>query len=726
MHLRACTEEEAKSLNIQPYWYGFKIPYFTVAGTERKDKFFRYRLDTNRPHTKGWASVAPNPQKYVQPVGSGSAAYFAPTLTGVKWSNLVKSADQPICITEGELKAACMCRFGMPTIGLGGVYNWRTADMQPNELLSELEEFVWEGRCVVIVYDSDIESKPQVRYAAATLSNVLTSRGAIVRLTHPPFNVDTKKKTGVDDWLYDLPEGEDRQAALLKLVSSAPQVENNAALHALNTEVARVLEAKNYVQISTGLRMTARELATESEYGSRMYTSTSYTGEKGKPVSVVRTWLTWAHCRTLKSYAYEPGKPLITDDACYNTWTGLGVKPCKGDVKPFLWMIERLIDDPEAREWFTCWLAAPLQELGLKLQNGVVLWDSGGTGKTLLADTMEKIYGQANFGRVSSADFGHRFNAGVEGKQFVVGDETSTSEKKRASEAIKKMITSKRVVIEHKGVDVYTVNDHANFMFFTNFPNAYYVADTDRRLFIYQVMAPEMTAQESTDYVKWLDGEGPSAALDYLQHLDISSFSAYVRPPDTAAKADAIRLGYNDVRAWIEDAKNDPDGFFGEGRYLHTVRQLVSKFKGSNDAVKITEQWMGVELAHAGCKLAAGGSNNICVDGKKTRVHIIGALPALEAEYVAMAAPQIKDIVKANSAVKKKFDGRMKTTAEQLDDAKDQLDEVKKIIEDAAGSSRLPQLAALMSEVKKVTDEKPDIVAGAKTSGRSNGRTHVN
>ena len=724
MALRACTEEEAKSLNIQPYWYGFKIPYFTVAGAERKDKFFRYRLDTSRPRTKGWASVAPNPQKYVQPIGSGSAAYFSPTLIGKKWASLVKDADQPICITEGELKAACMCSFGMPAIGLGGVYNWRTAEMQPNELLPELEEFVWEDRCVVIVYDSDIEAKPQVRYAAAALSNVLTARGAIVRLTHPPFNVDAKKKTGVDDWLYDLPKGEDRKAALLQLVSSAPQVENNAALHALNLEVARVLEAKNYVQISTGMRMTARELSTESEYGGRVYYPVSYTGEKGKPVSVVKTWLTWAHCRTFRSYAYEPGKPLITADACYNTWTGLGVKPYKGNAAPFLWLIERLIADPKAREWFTCWLAAPLQELGLKLQNGVVLWDSGGTGKTLLADTMEKIYGQANFGRVSSADFGHRFNAGVEGKQFIVGDETSTTEKKRASEAIKKMITSKRVVIEHKGVDVYTVNDHANFMFFTNFPNAYYVADKDRRLFIYQVMAPEMTMQESTDYAKWLEGDGPAAALDYLQHLDISGFNAYVRPPDTEAKTNAIRLSYNDVRAWIEEAKNDPDGFFGEGRYLHTVRQLVSKFKGSNDAVKITEQWMGVELAHAGCKLAAGGSNNISVDGKKTRVHIIGAPPELEAKYIAMPATQIKDIVKADSAVKKKFENQTKTIAEQLDDAKDQLDDIKKIIEDAAGSSKLPQLKALMSKVKQL--ERPDVVAGTKSNGKTNGRAHVN
>ena len=718
MRLRACTEEEAKSLNIQPYWYGFKIPYFTVAGTERKDKFFRYRLDTARPRTKGWASVAPSPQKYVQPIGSGSAAYFAPTLTGVKWLSLVKSVDQPICITEGELKAACMCRFGVPTIGLGGVYNWRTADMQPKELLPELEEFVWEGRCVVIMYDSDIESKPQVRYAAASLSNVLTARGAIVRLTHPPFNVDTKKKTGVDDWLYDLPEGEDRKDSLLKLVSSAPQVENNAALHALNLEVARVREAKNYVQISTGMRMTARELATETEYGGRTYCTTNYSGEKGKPVSVVKTWLTWGHCRELRSYAYEPGKPLITDDAYYNTWTGLGVKPCKGDIKPFLWLIERLVSDIKARTWFTCWLAAPLQNLGLKLQNGVVLWDLGGTGKTLLADTMEKIYGQANFGRVSSADFGHRFNAGVEGKQFVVGDETSTSEKKRASEAIKKMITSKRVVIEHKGVDVYTVNDHANFLFFTNFPNAYYVADQDRRLFIYQVMAPEMTPKESADYAKWLEGDGPSAALDYLQQLDISSFSAYERPPETTAKLDAIRYSYNDVRLWIEEAKEDPTGFFGEGHYLHTVRQLVSKFKSSNDNVKVTEQWMGVELAHAGCKLAAGGSNNIYIDGKKTRVHIIGAPPELADKYAAMKSTQIRDIVKANEAVKKFENQTTKSVADQLDDAKDQLDEVKKIIEDAAGSSRLPQLAALISAVKKITDGKPAGEANGKTNGK--------
>ena len=663
MKVRACTEDEARSLNVNPYWYGFKIPYFALDGKERT--FFRYRLDQDRPRP-GWQKKEP---KYVQPANSGSAAYLAPM---IKWPAVSKDADQPVGITEGELKAACACGLGVPVIGLGGVWNWRAADMPVNGLLPELEEFVWEKRQVTIIYDSDIETKPQVRYAAARLSDVLTARGALVRLTHPPANADPSKKTGLDDWLYELPADADKSSALIELINTAPQVENNVMLHALNQEVVRVLKPLEYVELSTGRTMTSRELVNESKYGGWTYKTEDYTGEvKLKPV--VKTWLTWAHCRTLKSYAYAPGAPRITEDGYYNTWSGLGVLPRDGDVTPFLWLVKRLMPEDDLRTWFMQWLAAPLQTLGLKLQNCAVLWDlDGGTGKTLIADTLEVLYGHDNFGRIDSGDFGHRFNAGIANKQFIVGDETSSSEKRRATEALKKLVTSKRIKVENKGKDVYTTDDHANFMLFTNYPNAYHVADKERRMFIYQILAPELTLKESTYYTDWQDRGGAAALLHHLQHLDMTGFSPYVRPPMTEAKEAARELSHNEVRKWIEEVKNDPIGYFGGEWHLHTVDELVKMYNDQYpNSRSVTAQWMGTELANANCKRVMKGAPIIRIGGegvdttrkggKMSRVYVIGAAPDEERKWLNARLADVQeyvDLYARSKSSSKKFEAQ--------------------------------------------------------------------
>jgi hypothetical protein len=52
--------------------------------------------------------------------------------------------------------------------------------------------------------------------------------------------------------------------------------------------------------------------------------------------------------------------------------------------------------------------------------------------------------------------------------------------------------------------------------------------------------------------------------------------------------------------------------------------------------------WMGKELAKAGIRKAAKGAPNVIVDGRKTRVHIIGASPEWVALLQAMSVKEIE------------------------------------------------------------------------------------
>jgi hypothetical protein len=51
-------------------------------------------------------------------------AYFP---RNYNWAAWLKSPEKRLYITEGEFKAACGCKFGFATVGLGGTENFKSA-----------------------------------------------------------------------------------------------------------------------------------------------------------------------------------------------------------------------------------------------------------------------------------------------------------------------------------------------------------------------------------------------------------------------------------------------------------------------------------------------------------------------------------------------------------------------------------------------------------------------
>jgi hypothetical protein len=91
------------------------------------------------------------------------------------------------------------------------------------ELIDDLVAVAWEGRRVVIVFDSDIADKYDVQLAAWEFSKVLAPLGAKVLLARLPAGVDGAK-VGLDDFL--LAHGAE---ALRFLVAAAEPVEEPSA-----------------------------------------------------------------------------------------------------------------------------------------------------------------------------------------------------------------------------------------------------------------------------------------------------------------------------------------------------------------------------------------------------------------------------------------------------------------------------------------------------------------
>jgi hypothetical protein len=168
----------------------YAIPYPALDGKATEHYRVRYLGATDKLErdAKG------RPRRYTQPKGSAPRFYY-PRIGGVDWKKVAADARVLLYMTEGEKKAAASSALGVPTVGLGGVFNWLT----DGQAIDDFDDFAWKGRAVRIAFDSDIRHKADVRRALTRLADELIKRGAIpseIVLPELPGG-----KTGVDDFL---------------------------------------------------------------------------------------------------------------------------------------------------------------------------------------------------------------------------------------------------------------------------------------------------------------------------------------------------------------------------------------------------------------------------------------------------------------------------------------------------------------------------------------------
>lgn len=118
--------------------------------------------------------------KYETPHGSTSYLDVHPLAL-----DRVKNSLDGIVITEGVKKADSLLSRGVPTIALLGVWNFRgklAAGKKATRDLPDFDSIPWKGRQVIIAYDSDLSSNPDVQRAQNRLASLLAKRGAKVYL----------------------------------------------------------------------------------------------------------------------------------------------------------------------------------------------------------------------------------------------------------------------------------------------------------------------------------------------------------------------------------------------------------------------------------------------------------------------------------------------------------------------------------------------------------------
>jgi Domain of unknown function (DUF3854) len=246
--------------------------------TGKPNGFHRYRYLPE--FFKGFAKVAAEDcPKYDQP-GGEAHVYFP---RSIRWPGLLLDASEPLYITEGEKKAAAACKLGYPSLGLGGIWNWKASAEDEDALTQELAAIAWKGRSVYIVGDSDVATNAHAHSGMDRLCIVLANSGAKV---YPIILSELKpgEKTGLDDFLVS--KG---KKGFCKLIAAAEQwvhVLRSELLHVAVKKCEQILAGRHAYKLflhgSELVRVVEQEREPEAAAAFRRPRGTSYLASVGE------------------------------------------------------------------------------------------------------------------------------------------------------------------------------------------------------------------------------------------------------------------------------------------------------------------------------------------------------------------------------------------------------------------------------------------------------------
>jgi len=343
-------------------------------------------------------------------------------------------------------------------------------------------------------------------------------------------------------------------------------------------------------------------------------------------------WFKRADRNQLRSVTYAPGKSQVHDNML-NLWRGLPSIPKKGDVSPWIELLDFLFaDGPEERRYFAQWLAYPLQHPGTKLRTAICLHShEQGMGKNILLEAVEHVYG-ANATEIGESQLYAEFNSWQLGRQFIIGNEVQGGrDKRKIIERLKLLITSPTSWINEKFKPALELPNVANFVFTSNNPDPFYLADGDRRFWIWEIKGTPLPSSFYTRFRAWKNSKEGIAALYYhLLHVDCSGFNPDERAPMTEAKEEMIEASRTELEQWLYDLpgtilyKSSADPFSlsnekGKPVTLFTAKELLEQWDSDK---KEKDRNVGNALHNVGYRKANGGKP-IRLAGRQERVWIV-------------------------------------------------------------------------------------------------------
>lgn len=401
-----------------------------------------------------------------------------------------------VYIVEGEKDAESLRKLGLvATTNCGGAKNWKP---EHNAYL--------KGKQVVILGDNDVPGKSRLFNVGYSLRDIASSVSCI----SPKYFGGVKD---VSDFLAADPSNEGVLLALLEFPDPFPWDTTEEWVREMNQTYATSMLGSKFVII----RETNNPYTDLPEIDFLLPTDFErFEIENGKR---------WLRHPMRRSYQKVIFGPLESGPHYYNLWRGFAFTP---EENPALiarfWehVHQNIANNNESLFlWIKSWCARMVQEPWKPAETVLALRGGQGTGKSIFATALGKLFGPHFFHASSTGQFIGRFNAHLKDKVLVFGDEGFWAGDKPSESALKRLVTESVLAIEPKGKDILTVPNFIHLIMATNEEWFVPAGSWERRFACFDVLPAQ---QGNRDYfgrmVTDLESGGYAALLHDLLCFD--------------------------------------------------------------------------------------------------------------------------------------------------------------------------------------------------------------
>lgn len=293
-----------------------------------------------------------------------------------------------------------------------------------------------------------------------------------------------------------------------------------------------------------------------------------------------------------------------------NTWEPKFGDRIAGDVQPFLDHVARLLPDQNDQRILLAYMAACVQNPGVKFQWAVVLQGVEGNGKSLIAECLSYALGSEYVHSARASQLvTDKFNSWQDGKLLIVVNDFKADARAQedALEILKPMITDRRQPVRGMQVAEATREVFCNYLFTMNFRDGLRKTKNDRRYCVFFTDQQEsgdldrcgMGSRYFRNLHAWLEGDGYGIIADYLATVtipaELNPAAGCHRAPRTSRIGEVLAAGLSGQAQIIADAI--AEGRVGlQGGYLsgHVVKQVLAESGmrsiGPKGVIRVTEE----------------------------------------------------------------------------------------------------------------------------------------
>ena len=246
------------------------------------------------------------------------------------------------------------------------------------------------------------------------------------------------------------------------------------------------------------------------------------------------------------TFDYHPGRHELimlhpNGSKVGNLWRDGGVEPAVGDCSTILSHFEYLVPAASERDHLMDVFAHLVRRTGVKIGHMVIIQGRQGTGKSWIAECLNRLLGPLNVKVAESEQLHSRFRASLLNTEALVIEELMHAGRLELYNSLKQWIVNDLVKVEEKGIPFHSARTPQLMIAFSNHDVPIYLEPDDRRAFV--IASPVLPKDKA--YYHYLHNEvlemEVAAFKQWLLTRDLAGFNAKEPPPMTDGKVAIIK-----------------------------------------------------------------------------------------------------------------------------------------------------------------------------------------